>query len=521
MNAHKIASLRLIRRRRFTRICAGSVVLAAVGCGRGSEAPRSAPATITVLDPTPVMGGPGWTSQNLVFLTLTGRDEKGELVGRLARSWERSPDRRSVTYRLRTDVRWHDGRPVTAHDVAFTMRLLAHPKVTYFPPSEAEKVIVVDDSTFTTTGHPYPTDTWIVYYPKHLLEKLDPTQFWDWEFWRQPVGNGPYRVVRSVPRLLMELEANPEYYGSPPRIERVVLKSGETAVTELMAGNVDAALLYWRPLDVFKLAGDTRFRIYHDFALDRRKAVAWNQRFEPFRDARVRRALTLAIDRRELLRAMNLPKEVPLSDAPFSPGQWRAGALPSPLGYDPAEARRLLDKVGWREPSVGAVRMRAGAPLRFAMVAENADETEAVLVQAALRRVGVDVQLRVLERQAARSRVFEAVDFDAALFAFCQRPWTPCGLVAWFGAESKLGYRNHEVARVLDSLATYADLDADEPQALYRELEPHFQADLPMTFLYPVTHFFVAHRRVRGLSSPHRANPVESMEKLWLENGKQ
>lgn len=517
MNVQKIASLRWIRRRRLTRICAGSVVLAAVGCGRGSDAPRSAPATITVLDPTPVMGGPGWTSQNLVFLTLTGRDEKGELVGRLARSWERSPDRRNVTYRLRTDIHWHDGRPVTAHDVAFTMRLLAHPKVTYLPPSEAENVIVVDDSTFTTTGHPYPTDTWIVYYPKHLLEKLDPAQFWDWEFWRQPVGNGPYRVVRSVPRLLMELEANPEYFGSPPRIERVVLKSGETAVTELMAGNVDAALLYWRPLDVFKLAGDTRFRIYHDFALDRRKAVAWNQRFEPFRDARVRRALTLAIDRRELLRAMNLPKDVPLSDAPFSPGQWRAGALPSPLDYDPAEARRLLDEVGWREPSVGAVRMRAGAPLRFVMVVENADETEAVLVQAALRRVGVDVQLRVLERQAARSRVFEAVDFDAALFAFCQRPWTPCGLVAWFGAESKLGYRNSEVARVLDSLATYAYLDADEPQALYRELEPHFQADLPMTFLYPVTHFFVAHRRVRGLSSPHRANPVESMEKLWLE----
>ncbi len=59
MNAQKIASLRLIRWHRFTRICAGSVVLAAVGCDRGIEAPRSAPATITVLDPTPVMGGPG------------------------------------------------------------------------------------------------------------------------------------------------------------------------------------------------------------------------------------------------------------------------------------------------------------------------------------------------------------------------------------------------------------------------------------------------------------------------------
>ena len=215
---------------------------------------------------------------------------------------------------------------------------------------------------------------------------------------------------------------------------------------------------------------------------------------------------------------MNLPEDVPLSDAPFTPQQWRSGELASPLGYEPAQARRLLDEAGWREPSAGAVRLRAGAPFRFAMVLEKADETEAVLIQAALRRVGVDMQLRVLERQAARSRVFEAADFDAALFAFCQRPWTPCGLVAWFGAESRLGYRNPEVARLLDSLATYSYLDADEPRALYRKLEPHFQADLPMTFLYPVTHFFVAHRRVRGLSSPHRANPVESMEKLWLDD---
>jgi predicted transglutaminase-like cysteine proteinase len=78
-----------------------------------------------------------------------------------------------VTYRLRTDVHWHDGRPVTAHDVAFTMRLLAHPDVMYFPPSEADGVTVIDDSTFTTRSHPYPTDIWIVYYPKHLLEGQD------------------------------------------------------------------------------------------------------------------------------------------------------------------------------------------------------------------------------------------------------------------------------------------------------------------------------------------------------------
>ncbi|MHC4489773.1 MAG: ABC transporter substrate-binding protein, partial [Planctomycetota bacterium] len=107
---------------------------------------------------------------------------------------------------------------------------------------------------------------WDVYYPKHLLENLDPKEFTSWKFWTEPVGNGPYRYVRHVPRTMIELEANPDYYRGKPKIERLVLKFGGYPLTELMSGNVDCIDI--SSLEAIKLADDPRFRVYQAYPLE-------------------------------------------------------------------------------------------------------------------------------------------------------------------------------------------------------------------------------------------------------------
>ncbi|MFB3078537.1 MAG: ABC transporter substrate-binding protein, partial [Lysobacterales bacterium] len=116
----------------------------------------------------------------LVFLPLATPNERGELEGQLAKSWEHSPGSREWTIHLRTDVRWHDGVPVTAHDVKFTFDLFKHPGVitstsnTGF--NQIESVVVLDDYSFIMTYKPgsiwhfywYP-GYWQIFYPKHLL----------------------------------------------------------------------------------------------------------------------------------------------------------------------------------------------------------------------------------------------------------------------------------------------------------------------------------------------------------------
>lgn len=196
------------------------------GCGRGEDRPSANDSTLTVLYPIDEYGlGPAWSAQSmfLVFSPLVARNEQGELEGRLARSWEHSPDYREWTVWLRSDIAWHDGVPFTARDVKFTLDLLSRPE-TGWAARGAYSVSVLDDTTYrmTSTGTPTrsaignPLDDYTVFYPKHLLEGLDPAQFYEWEFWKQPVGTGPYRYVRTIPHTMIELEANPAYFRGKP-----------------------------------------------------------------------------------------------------------------------------------------------------------------------------------------------------------------------------------------------------------------------------------------------------------------
>jgi peptide/nickel transport system substrate-binding protein len=151
----------------------------------------------------------------------------------LAERWEHSPDYREWIVHLRRNIRWHDGAPVTAHDIKFTIDLWKHPDVLYYAGAPYESVTVLDNHTvrlvYNGPGahHSALLGGWDVFYPKHLLEDLDPKEFTSWKFWTEPVGNGPYRYVRHVPRTMIELEANPDHYKGKPKIERLVIVGGD------------------------------------------------------------------------------------------------------------------------------------------------------------------------------------------------------------------------------------------------------------------------------------------------------
>lgn len=501
--------------RRMVGLCACFVALAGINCSRGDR-PRAAGSTLTVLYPGDERRWP----QSIVFLQMAVPDENGKMQGRLAKSWDHSSDYRIWTYHLRMDVRWHDGVPVTAHDVKFTLDLLSHPAVLQRPPG-AISVTVLDDSTVAITynkGFARTTpETWTVYFPKHLLEDLDPSEFKSWEFWTRPVGNGAYRYVRHVPKTFIEFEANPDYALGRPNIDRLIVKFGPSSVTELLSGSVDAVSHFRRgAADGLAIKGDPRFRVYYEIWDDIRggRVVLWNQRNPLFSDSRVRRALTLAINRRELHRVLNMWEDLPIVDVVYTERQYWQGALPEALPYDRELASQLLDQAGWRDLDGDGVRERDGREFRFPLVVDDGWQAAAVYVQAQLRQVGIRMDITTLEPRVARGRT-SAGEFDAALSGLS---FEVDALVQFFGKDSPIGYRNARVTQLLD--AAQNAQNPDEMDEIFRGLMPIFREGLPFTHLVLDVETYVAHRRVKGLSTPFRANPLDygTAEHLWIED---
>lgn len=468
--------------------------------------------------------GPAWDMPGkfLVFLPLVTLDSLGDPVPRLARSWERTPDWRTWTVRLRNDVRWHDGVPVTAHDVAFTLELLRHPDVGKASP-DAYEVEALDDSTYRITTRRglvgTPLDGWTVYYPKHLLERLPPADFYRWEFWRAPVGNGPYRFSRRVPGQMLEFVANPDFFAGRSRIARVSLRFGvgeEQPVPELLAGNVDA-LPYFDAMRLPEIARDPRFVTYRAEGTGFHRGIIWNQRNALFKEAAMRRALTLAIDRRALYLGLNAPGEPTISDVIYTPRQLRRGGLPPPAPFDTTEAVAWLERAGWRDTNGDGIRDRDGKPFRFTLLATNAEAVDrmAILVQAQLRRVGVQADLEVVEFSILDNRVRDG-EFDAAIYRRFPGGHER-GLIRYFGPQSPIGYHASEVVVALQAADTTVDPAAVD--ALYRRTWPILSADLPITFIPKGGVVTVAHRRVRGIDGEH-IDPAGSAELLWIDRGK-
>lgn len=508
------------QRARLPKLAGVALILAA--CGGDGPVRDAGTSTLTIHDPTderifsPVWGA---AAMYLLFEPLAATGATGEPEPRLAKRWEHSEDFRTWTYHLRTDVRWHDGTPVTARDIEFTFRLLAHPEVVQYV---FDSLQLHDDSTISIT-YRNPSDrpeTWLTFFPRHLLEHEDPARLASWEFWSEPVGNGPYRWLRSVPKTMVELEANPDYYRGKAEIEQVVVRFGGNPITELLSGNVDVLTSVSRA-EVPKLALDPRFRVYHGIGTTWLEAIFWNHRLSLFADARVRRALTMAIDRRELHRIQNLPHDLPLFDVPFTPRQLLRGELPAPLPYDAEGAALLLTESGWTDVDEDGVLEKGGREFRFTAVVSSdggastfAFGNAATYVQERLARIGV--RMEILPQPGGgltvlRERLLDG-DFEAIFIRIHNSPRE--GYLA-FGDSSYLGYQNPRVARLFErARTTYMHEQRD---SIYAQLMPLLQADLPITYLGPQVKLFAAHRRVQGLSSPWRADPLGNLPDLWLE----
>ncbi len=449
-------------------------------------------------------------------------------VPQLARAWTRR-DSVTVAFDLDPRARWHDGAPVTARDVLFTFGRARDPALApklagllrHVAGLEAEG----DRRVVFRFTRPYAEQVYdavwhVPLLPAHLLDTVPPQELRRSSFVRQPVGSGPYRWVRGVPGELIELRANQDFFLGRPGITRVIVRVATDADARLnlvLSGEADAMDNIPPPPSNYR-----RVEAHGDLRLVRVPSptvgyLLYNQRDPEDRgrphpilaDADVRRALTLALDRRQMVRAV-FDRYADVPYGPVPPLMWIRHGAPSPLPRNRAEARRLLAARGWTDRDGDGVLDRGGRPLSLRLNLPNTSGIRrqmALMVQQQLREVGVRVEVVQLEgpvwNERRRAGAFD-IDFSAATM-----DPSPSGLTqSWScrGASNVAGYCDPVADSLLDrAIVLGSDLKAWH--AVLRQIE----SSAPAAFMYAPVYVYAVHARYRDVV----IRPESSWIALW------
>lgn len=473
-----------------------------------------------------------------LFMPLIQYDEDLQPVPYLAESWEMLGDT-GVVFRLRRDVSWHDGQPVTAADVTFTFERAKDPNTASLLGSaylsEVRSAEALDSFTvrfdFERPHAQALEDFWWAPMPRHLLEDVPAAELASAPFNRQPVGNGPYRFVEWRANDRMVLERNdrfPEALSGPPRPDRIVFRivpEATTLVTELLTGAVDLAL----PIEPEQAPELERAQNVELSAVAGRTFyyIGWNNAREPFTDRSVRRAMALGIDRDQIVEGL-LYGFGQAAVGPVPPWHPLAPSDLAPLPYDPEAAERLLDAAGWQDRNGDGIREdAAGRPLRWTLLVSDRLLTRniAAAVQAQLRRIGVEVQIRALEFQTLLS-LHRNRDFDAVLSAWVldnfQLASTPMSLFhsRWVpvpGSANRSSFADPRADSLIEAGA--AATDPAESRRIWRELTQLLQEEQPITFLFWAPDLTGIGSRVGGVIQDARGQFV-SMKDWYVAAGR-
>ncbi len=446
---------------------------------------------------------------------LVDRDADLRLVPRLAESWEVADGGRLLTFHLRRGVRFHDGEPCTSADVKYTYERVVDPRSRAVGRMDGflpiERVETPDDLTVRVVyRYPYAAalSAWEVpILPRHLYEKDD---FLTSRYNRAPVGTGPFRFVSWETGRRIVLAANPDYWGGRPFIDTFefqVIPSQETTLQALLAGEIDYASL--SPVQWQAHAPDPAFA--------RRFAsveylplfvlyIAWRgDGSSPFfTDPRVRRAMTLALDRegyvRTVLRGAGL-----VADSLFHPAVLPPDPGLQRLGYDPDGAAALLDEAGWKVDPATRQRGRKGLPFRFTLLIFSGSDDHvqfAQVAQESLRRLGIEMAIQRLDWPTLSSRL-RSGQFQAALSGLVLSDDPDATAYALLHSSQIHGGQNYAALRDASLDAGLEEgrraIDSDARRSIYRRVDRRVAELQPYTFLfYPMTQAVLA-RRVRDI----------------------
>ncbi len=449
-----------------------------------------------------------------VYGQLIRFDENGVPVPYLAERFESSDDATEYTIYLREDAVWSDGTPVTAQDVEMSYRLHGNADVASiiagnyaaiqgmeaYGSGEAEGVEglqIIDDKTikFVLDEPNAPFINTLDYFvlPSHILGDVPPAEMETHPFFEAPtVSAGAYKFVDYEPDQFIEFEANENFFLGEPQIERLIFRIGaqDVLLAQLQTDELDFALVPPAEVERVRNMENVNFVSVPGAGA---QVVHFNLQKPYLQDKKFRQAVAYALPRTDIVDPLYFG-EADVVNSPNAIG-W---AVPDDLndyGYDPEQARALLEEIGWDGSQTLLLRYPTGNKPR---------EMSAPLIQSALGEVGIEVELEVTDFATLLTDVKEG-NYDLSLLG-----WTGSGdpdLLATILYDSAnvppegwniMHYSNERV----DELVHEGRLTSDqgEREAIYQEMYRILNNELPVVFLWSENTLYAYNDRLIGFA---------------------
>ncbi len=435
-----------------------------------------------------------------------------------------------ITFKLRRDVRFHDGEPFDANDVVFTFNAIMDsknlsPRTSDFEP--IDRIEVIDSHTIKVVYKRLfspAINAWLMgILPQHLLDPRARDTADDdaavagmreSPFNRAPVGTGAFRFVAWQSDELIHLKRNDDYWDSPPFYRSFhyrVIPDLLTQEVEFRSGAVDA----FSPLphQIARYRKDDRYRGISTVTPGY-SYIGYNNRRPLFKDRRVPRALGMAIDVDQIIKHV-LYDEGERVTGPYPIiTRWYDPAI-QPLPYDPAGALELLAEAGWSRNDDGWLE-KGGKVLEFNLITNNGNTVRKAImtiVQQAWRQIGVRVHTQVFEWTVFLSDFVDNGNFDAVILGW-RLGFDPDQFQLWHSSQAGpkqlnfVGYNNPQADDLIERIRR--EYDPAEQERLAHQLHAVIAADQPYTFLMTGRAMSVLDRKIVMVDSDGKFSPVRA-----------
>lgn len=435
--------------------------------------------------------------ESLVFAGLTKKTIDGSVALDLAEDFSVSPDNLVYTFTLHEDARFHDGQPVTASDVVFTIQTIQNPEIKS-PKQvfwEGVKVEALDERTVRfTLKQPFISfleNTSIGILPMHIWEHVSSEEFAFSTRNTEPIGAGKYEITsirgkRDSIKVYI-LKSSRYYAGEKPFIETIHITFFEDegkAIRALKKNTIDAVA----GISSGAIENLPKGTQIYTATLHRMFGLFFNQKENsPVQEKAVRQAIDVAIDRQAIiddaLHGFGEPIKSPIATTISTGNEYKNN-----FESDIENASQILDSAGWIQNQNG-IRYKNGRPLQITLTTASIPELEIVAhnIQEQLQMIGVDVQIQTLSINDLNQNVIRPRNFEVLLFG---NMLNQEGDIFAFWHSSQTGdpglnissYKNQTVDTLLEQIIQ--TFDTNQRVKLYTQFENEFFKDIPATFIY-------------------------------------